>query len=294
MPTAVALATGCAARFGILIKNIEALELGAKKVRKSIHLYLCYFMATFQMTDFVFDKTGTLTTGYLRLSSISVTPQLLWPTELQSAINIASPLPVSRLTELIRASSVELTVPENDRLLWTPQCLLWFVACLQLKSAHPIARSIVRYCRQELGVGDLGTIEELPPFVEPLEYKDVPGEGIVGTIDITPVMNLLSVNRFESRIMKRQVAVGNHRFCVRILKECQSSQNQIRLLESATRNQSDGQTHVYVVFDGHFLGHLGLRDSPKPEARRVVEELKVRCCDSQFFSRLISHVVFLL
>lgn len=31
-PTAVALATGCAAKFGILVRNVEVLELGAKKV----------------------------------------------------------------------------------------------------------------------------------------------------------------------------------------------------------------------------------------------------------------------
>lgn len=233
------------------------------------------------MTDIIFDKTGTLTTGNLRLSSVSVNHESAWPPDLQHAATEESTVLVSRLNALIRLSNVDLSLPEHDEGFNRPHCLLWLAGCLQSISDHPIAESVVRYCRQELRVGDLGTIEEMPQLVQPTEFRNIPGEGCIGQVDISPLLNLFGMpaNEFEGRNRIRQIAIGNYRLCTRFLETWNCDSDQLNRLKSANINHQgqcySGETYVYIVFERYYLGHLGFRDFPKQEARSVIAELKV-------------------
>lgn len=215
------------------------------------------------MTDIVFDKTGTLTTGNLGFTSINVTPLSQWPKELQNMMKSAPILSASRLTALIESSGVHLNVAENDQ--WTVHCLLWFAGCLQMKSDHPIGLALIKYHRRCFGLTG-----EMPELIDPIDFINVPGEGIVGTIDISPVVNLFSRASWK---VKRQIAVGNFRFCSQMLREWKSDLAQLELLHESIEDDAGGC--FYVIFDGHYLGCMGFSDFPKPEAKYVIKQLRV-------------------
>jgi len=97
-PTAMVAALSCAARLGILVKNVSDLEAAGK------------------LTAVIFDKTGTLTTGELAVTKLSPVKEID-PAELlanAAAAEQFSKHPAARaLVEVAQKARLTLTQPEN-------------------------------------------------------------------------------------------------------------------------------------------------------------------------------------
>jgi Cu+-exporting ATPase len=113
--------TGVAAKYGILIKDVQALELAHK------------------VTLVAFDKTGTLTAGKPRLTALLGVP---------GSVLSAAPGTASSAAP---ADAAESALDET--------ALLHIAASLQQGSEHPLARAVV-VAAQEKGVA-LGTVSDL-------------------------------------------------------------------------------------------------------------------------------------
>ncbi len=97
-PTAMVAALSCAARLGILIKNVVHLEFARS------------------LTAIIFDKTGTLTTGELSVSQMKPAPgvdgaDLLWAAA--SAEQMSKHPAALALTAVARKAKIELAHPSN-------------------------------------------------------------------------------------------------------------------------------------------------------------------------------------
>jgi len=97
-PTAMVAALSCAARLGILIKNVVQLEYARS------------------LTAVIFDKTGTLTTGELSVSQLKPAPgvdgaDLLWSAA--SAEQMSKHPAALALVAVARKARIELTHPEK-------------------------------------------------------------------------------------------------------------------------------------------------------------------------------------
>ena len=117
--------------------------------------------------------------------------------------------------------------------------LLRLVAAVEVASEHPLGAAIVEHARA-LGL-------TLPPVEE---FESITGRGVRG------------------RVEGREVLVGNrqllaeHGIDVRDLDD--------RAAELAGR----GATPMYVAFDGHGAGLIGVADTLRPESAEAVEQLK--------------------
>jgi Cd2+/Zn2+-exporting ATPase len=97
-PTAMVAALSCAARLGILIKNVVQLEFARS------------------ITAIIFDKTGTLTTGELSVTQMKPAPgvdgvDLLWAAA--SAEQMSKHPAALALTAVARKAKIELAHPNN-------------------------------------------------------------------------------------------------------------------------------------------------------------------------------------
>ena len=108
--------------------------------------------------------------------------------------------------------------------------VLTLASALEARSEHPLARAIL----------------DAAPNVEPAEdVEAVPGHGLVGSVDGTPVR--LGKPGF--------VPIGD-------------------LAAGVERLQSAGATVVLVERDGETIGAVAVRDEPRPEAREAVRLLR--------------------
>ena len=99
-PAAIMAGTGVAAKFGILIKDAQALELAHK------------------VDTLVFDKTGTLTVGRPRLTSLVVVPGASESTllKISASLQSGSEHPLARaVVAAAREQALVLDVPQNMR-----------------------------------------------------------------------------------------------------------------------------------------------------------------------------------
>jgi Cu+-exporting ATPase len=116
--------------------------------------------------------------------------------------------------------------------------LLRLVATLEQASEHPLAAAIVR-----------GTQERGVALSKVAEFESHTGRGVVGTVD------------------GRKVAVGNRR----LLEELGA--DPAGLTAEADRLRGEGQTVMFVAFDGRAAGLIGVADPIKATTREAIEAL---------------------
>ncbi len=118
--------------------------------------------------------------------------------------------------------------------------LLRTAAAAEARSEHPLARAIVK-AAEERGVAiPLAT-----------DFQAIPGQGV------------------EANVEGQQVWIGSDRlFNERRVRIPEQLQSQARQLEQA------GQTVMYVYADGGWLGLLAVADALRPDAAKIVADLK--------------------
>jgi Cu+-exporting ATPase len=161
-PTAIMVATGKGAEYGILIKSGEALETAHR------------------INTIVFDKTGTLTEGKPRVTDVVLMEGgSLPPVSIPRKRGIPPPPSPGGAAPKPPDSSPERDDPQNT--------LLWIAASAEKGSEHPLGQAIVRDAEQR-GL----------ELTEASGFKALPGRGIEALIDGIPV---LAGNRklFEER-----------------------------------------------------------------------------------------------
>jgi len=176
-PTAMVAGLSCAARLGILIKDVAHLESAGR------------------LTAVVFDKTGTLTTGQLSV------------------------------TRLLPAEGVD------------GADLLRTAASAEQLSNHPAARALVEIAR-EANVG----------LIQPAKFEEVPGKGVVATVDGS------------------QVLIGRSMFLESRGIDAAAMQ---RVAQAA-----EGMSQLYVARDGRVMGCVALEDRTRSAARGAMNELR--------------------
>ncbi len=178
-PAAVMAGTGRGAQEGILIKNAEAIEIGA------------------DVDTVVFDKTGTLTKGEPRVTDIIAAPGL-----------------------------------DEDS-------LLRIAGSAEAFSEHPLARAIVRKCKErKLDLYDVKA------------FKSRPGLGL------------------EAKIDSKDTLIGK-----RELMEI-SGISLEGIMDEVEKLMDTGKTIIFIAQEGKILGAIGLFDTLKEDAKEAIGSLK--------------------
>ncbi|MGH2946918.1 MAG: heavy metal translocating P-type ATPase [Solirubrobacteraceae bacterium] len=116
--------------------------------------------------------------------------------------------------------------------------LLALAATVEARSEHPLAQAVIAYAREQ--------------GVEPQAAEDF--EALVG-------------HGASARVDGREVWVGNPQLLSQRLADAHVPAELERL-------QDEGKTVVFIGADERLLGMLALRDEPRPEAARAVQELR--------------------
>lgn len=119
-----------------------------------------------------------------------------------------------------------------------PAALLTVAASVEQMSTHPVARAI-------RAVASKARIQ----LQNPVDFKEVSGKGVQGTIDGRLVM----VGR-QTWVKEQGADLSN--------------------LADEKYQEPEGLSTLYVVQDGHCLGWIGLEDRTRPEARQALDELR--------------------
>lgn len=181
-PTAIMAAIGNVTKYGILVREGDALERLSKT------------------TKIFFDKTGTLTHG-------------------------------NPIVTGIRSLSGH----------FSEDALLQIAASAELKSEHPLGKSIVKHFKEARGV--------MP--AEPEEMTILPGRGV------------------EAVINQKQVLIGNEK----LFNEF-GNPIPLSFSEAAQDDIERGSTVIYILIDSVFAGFIVLSDTVRPESSEVVSAIQ--------------------
>lgn len=151
-PTAIIAANGNLTKYGILIKEGDALEKLAK------------------VSKIIFDKTGTLTYGKPELTDIIL--YNLNNTISNNRIEI-SELNTGDLTQI--ANNIEITESNTN---YNKEDLIQIIASLESKSEHPLGKAIVKYFKDN----------ENRELIEVENFKMIIGKGVKGTVNEREVL----------------------------------------------------------------------------------------------------------
>jgi Cu+-exporting ATPase len=153
---------------------------------------------------------------------------------------------MERVDTLVVDKTGTLTAGKPQLVTVTPQSsfteseLLHFAASVEQASEHPLAVAICR------GAQDRGA--KLSSIAD---FHSLTGQGVVGTVD------------------GKRVVIGNHKLLT------EQGVNVDSFIEPANGLRADGQTVMFVAFEGRFAGILGVADPIKestPEALRLLKE----------------------
>jgi len=180
-PTAIMAGIGNAAKYGILIREGDALERLAKVKR------------------IAFDKTGTLTAGKPAVTQI-----------------------VSSTAE------------------YSPDMLLELAASAELRSEHPLGKTIVSYYRKKEG--------KTPK--EPDDFRLLAGRGVTCRLDGDTVLAGNEVLLSEEKIPIPEI-----------------------LSQAAEKAKENGCTVIYLAFGRNSIGLIALSDTLRPDASETVSSI---------------------
>ncbi|KAL7473781.1 hypothetical protein ACHAXS_014459 [Conticribra weissflogii] len=229
-PTAVMVGTGVGARNGILIRGGEPLEL-AKDV-----------------TTVVFDKTGTITRGEPLVKDILLLSDRM--SEKTSSTDDGSSYCDSRNSYQNFPANEQKSCCSSSKLIkevlnareTAIQQVMYFAACAEQGSEHPIAKAILAKA------ADLGINDKLQP-VENFEAET--GRGV------------------KCRVGSHTINIGNRRcLFAHDIKLSPGTFDAMEYLENM------GQTAVTVSIDGQSEAVIGIMDQAKDEAALTVNVLQ--------------------
>ncbi|MCY0986243.1 heavy metal translocating P-type ATPase [Nannocystis sp. ILAH1] len=256
-PTAIVVATGAAARRGLLFKNSAALE-----AMRAVRVV-------------VFDKTGTLTLGRPELQAITPAPgvsedELL---ALAAAAEQGSEHPLGRaIVAAARARGAQLPTPTGVRAIggrglralvdgaevWIgTQAWLASQGVTGVRTERPgegaAERSNVSQDMSKRVDAESGAGLHAPADAVSQDMSESAGvtPGARGSADGVAALENMS----ESSVADSTRSHGAR-----------------DMLDGA--GDPPGRTRVYVARDGQFLGSIALADAPRPEAREVVAALR--------------------
>ena len=185
-----------------------------------------------KLTSVVFDKTGTLTKGEPSVTDII----LLRLEDPSDDLDCQSMANATRLGK---------------------QKLMWFVACAEAGSEHPLGKAILA---RAIEMHDESQLLEDPSLrmtplstTPPKDFKNHPGFGIA------------------CEVADVQVVVGNRKCLDLMGVECVDEQE---LKLAVQFLEAQGKTAVHVAIDGKVAGLLGVKDVPRDDAAITVAALQ--------------------
>lgn len=151
----------------------------------------------------------------------------------------------------------------TDTLIFDPkvskQNLLTFAAAVEAHSEHPIAKGIVASSPDKRNVSG---------------FKAIPGKGAKGLVD------------------GREILVVSPRYLRENKIQIPTNQNEIEKLSS------EGQTVIYVLFDGNLVGAVALADIIRPESKPAISHLQsqgIKCMmltgDNKFVAKWVAEEI---
>ena len=212
----------------------------------------------------VFDKTGTLTRG-----KPAVTDFVFLLDDNSGATDASE-----------SESAAAATLTEDQ--------IVWLAGCAESASEHPLARAVVEYATETLGLrddtgDDAGEEEDADvsraaPLHLPLEFKSVPGRGLRSVVSRTPPAEEEAEGTAEAEGGEEEkeeeqweVLVGNEAW--------QRESNvalSARALELMSSISKKGRTAVIISISGVARAVVGMVDPVKPEAAVVVKALRAK------------------
>ncbi|GIL87273.1 hypothetical protein Vretifemale_15378 [Volvox reticuliferus] len=285
-PTAVMVGTGVAARQGVLIKGGAALER-AHRARV-----------------IVFDKTGTLTRGDCAVRNLVMLDALGLPLDADctapdgaTATATATDLKCNSGRRCCNTGAVDSGFGTSRPLLppptpsrWPRRELLCLLAAVESGSEHVLAKAIVSFCAKDLLADGAGStaggsaaaraaaVAIACRDVHVRDFRAVPGRGVACTAELSTsaaatVRAALGVTAvtpvFAGGTGGFPVAIGNAAWMEE--QGCSLTPSALATLRRLERRE--GCTVVAVAAAGSPVALISLRDSIKPEARRVVSAL---------------------
>ncbi|WP_434415403.1 heavy metal translocating P-type ATPase [Nannocystis pusilla] len=272
-PTAIVVATGAAARRGLLFKNSAALE-----AMRAVRVV-------------VFDKTGTLTLGRPELQAITPAPgvaedELL---ALAAAAEQGSEHPLGRaIVAAARARGAQLPAPTGVRAIGgrglralVDGAEVWIGTQAWLAS-----QGVAVEGQTERPAEGSTASQDMSESVGARQGAGRPdqGDGVSGDMfkraDAGAGRQARVDDVSEDMSESAGVAPGARGSAEDDVGDMSESAGFDSKQSHGARGMSDGsgdppgRTRVYVARDGRFLGSIALADAPRPEAREVVAALR--------------------
>lgn len=112
-----------------------------------------------------------------------------------------------------------------------------YAAAVEKMSEHPLGKAIIKSCGEPIK-----TVEN---------FKMIPGEGVVGTVD------------------NKEIKAGN----LKLLFQNKNSEMQNKALTETEKYINAGSTVIYISVNGELAGYIVLSDTVRAESRQTIESL---------------------
>jgi Cu+-exporting ATPase len=244
-PTAVLVATGIAAKYGILVRRGAALQFAA------------------EVNTVAFDKTGTLTKGCTEVSDFQF---------IDAKDGSVVKLPYysasedGTVKEDFKIGHVVRTLDEYDDLLYILRLLL----AAEVRSSHPLAKGLTAYCKQ--AISSLSSVAmdktegdsmRILPSENALIFDVVPGQGVHMHSNVD--------NSGDFSEPHLSVLVGSPK-----LLEGHGIPVPNVITQIANGYRVGGKVALFLSVNGVLRAVMGVSDAVRPEALHVIASLKKR------------------
>jgi Cu+-exporting ATPase len=255
-PTAVMVATGLAASFGILFKGGEALERSGCS------------------THVLFDKTGTLTEGRLEVSALL--------TDAEAVEQLNSRGAVAASSSSSSPAPLPLSLPRLDtNMLWA------LIGCAEKDSDHILGKALHAHAKKLLGIGAARSSSSKGGHA--LSVSDADLRAILLSAPSSVVQQTGA--GIAASVGARRIVIGNHRWLQahRILPAAEatktshskrkspssiSASSSSRFLSKIADLERNGRTVVLVAVDGVLVAAAALLDRVRAESPLVISTLQ--------------------
>ena len=260
-PTAILVATGVAAKHGILVRRGAALQYAA------------------EVQTVVFDKTGTLTMGQTTVCDFIVQPDKVYAGAMGCASQNNSTRQLNE-EEIPSLSDDPLSHGQDDEL--SLERILKLLLAAESSSGHPLAKGIAKYCTAALSEMMKDPVEgSCDDNKEDNNWSYhtliVPGQGIKLTVSPGKEMDHSDANMTDSTANKEReliVLVGSHSLHTAhgvIISRHQS--------DTALALRVQGKVALFMSVGNVLKVIIGVNDDVRPDAASVVAALQSKGVD---------------